>query len=211
MNKQERHAAIRERAAVALRDMYHNATPEYPRDVDDSRWEAFSAWLADAASAEIDYLRDGGGYGGKPRDTLQWNAERQYQSDAARAYYVRKGMRDMRRERERCNRLDSRGHAVNALWERISEFGKLYQWGRGGRTLAPDHLVKRRGGSSFSVDESAFDDLPIADCVDSLRIVESFNRYVDSWCKSVPDQWRELEAERIDSEEREENEAAFHD
>lgn len=212
--KKERHEMIRERARDALRNLYHNATPEHARNVPDKRQDLYQSWFEDAAHAEIDYLRDGGAYGGTRksyRKILEENAAHKLKSERARAYYVRKGMRDMNRERERCNKLDSREHATNALWERISEFGTLYQFGRGGRTLAPEQLVRMRGGSSFSIKEDAFDDYPIEACVDSLRILESFNRYVESWCEGIPEMWREYLSECVDEEEREENEDAFHD
>ena len=195
--KAERHEAIRERARDAIRDLYHNATPHYPA-LEGEAANEFQGWFEGAAEFEIEYLQDGGAYGCNFRRTLQLNAERKYTSEAARAYYVRKGMRDMRRERARCNRLDSRKAGTDAQWERITEFGTLYQWGRGGRTLAPDRLISTGGGSSFCVREDYPDDLPIADCVDLIRIVESFNRYAASWCADVPEQWAEYWAEVMD-------------
>lgn len=192
MNKSDRHAAIRERAADAIRDLYHNATPSYPRDVPDHLQDYFESWFSDAARFEIDYISDGGAYGRDYAKTLRatCNAGR-YHSQAARDYYVRKGMHDMRLEHARCNKLDSRSNLTNAAWERITEFGKLYTYGRGGRTLAPDLLVRERGGSQFGMREDYADDISIADACDLIRIVESFNAYVDAWCKSVPEQWRE--------------------
>lgn len=78
----------------------------------------------------------------------------------------------------------------NSQWERITEYGKLYQWGRGGRTLAPVDLVRQGGGSSFSI-ATDVSEKSISDCIELIRIVESFNRCVESWCKSVPELWRE--------------------
>lgn len=81
---------------------------------------------------------------------------------------------------------------MRAMWEYIgAEFGKLYQWGRGGRTLAPEGLVKQHGGSSFSLREDYCAEMSIARVVEVLRIVESFNDAVESWCASVPEYWRE--------------------
>lgn len=205
MTKSERHAAIRERAAEAIRDMYHNATPRYP-SLDDKEGEAFQSWFEDAASFEIEYLRDGGAYGRGYRHTLERNAADKFKSEKARGYYVRKGMRDMHIERARCNRLDSRGNMTSAQWERIGDYGKLYQYGRGGRTLAPDMLVNGHGGSSFSMAEDYCDDMPIADVVTLILIVESFNAMVAAWCKSVPEQWNEAKADFfIETEEDTEN------
>ena len=179
MNKQDRHAAIRERAQEALRDLYHNATPRYPRNVADEHQEIFEEWFQDAASFEIEYMQDGGAYGKNYRATLEHKCNAgKYASKAAQAYYVRKGMRSMQLDR-----------AKGGKWERIAEYGKLYTYGRGGRTLAPGKLVRMRGGSSFAIKEDYFDDLPIGACVDALLVIEAFNAYVADWCKSVPEMW----------------------
>lgn len=200
MLKSERREAIRERARNAIRNLYHNATPDYPRDVPEEYGDYFESWFHGAASFEIEYLNDGGAYGSDYRKTLsaKCNAGR-YKSEAARAYYIRWKMRAMRRERSRCNDLDSRTtRLVNAQWERIGEFGKLYTYGRGGRTLAPDNLAS--SGVYWNLKENYFDDSTIADCVDAIQILESFNAYVTSWCASVPEMWRE-QFEELKAEE----------
>lgn len=188
-SKSERHEAIRERCREAIRNLYHNATPHLPNVDGEDVWE----WFQGAAEFEIEYLNDGGAYGSDYRRTLmaECNAGR-YKSEAARRYYVRKGMRDMQRERERCNSLDSRKSPVNCLWERITEYGKLYSYGRGGRTLAPADLMGRS-----SPREDYGDDLSISDCVELTRIVESFNQYVTNWNsrENLEIMWREANAE----------------
>jgi len=190
-NKSQRHESIRERARDALRDLYHNATPRYPR-LDDEEAEEFQSWFEGAAEFEIEYMGSGGAYGSDYARTLaaECNAGR-YKSETARRYYIRCGMAKMQRERARCNNLDSRKAATDCQWERITEFGKLYAWGRGGRTLAPDNLIRQRGGGSFSIKEDYCDDMPIGAVVDLIRIVESFNRAVNAWCDSVPELWKE--------------------
>lgn len=75
-------------------------------------------------------------------------------------------------------------------WEFISQYGKLYQWGRGGRTLAPMDLIQQRGGSSFSIRYSIVEEWNIADLIELIQIVESFNSYVAAWCKCVPEEWK---------------------
>lgn len=185
--KQQRHEMTRTRAARAILDMCHNATPRYPHDAPDDHQDTFSGWFEDAASYEIDYIQSGGAHAKSEnayRKILEENATRKLKSEAARRCYVRKGLRDMREAR-----------AKYGAWERINECGKLYQWGRGGRTLAPGHLVKQRGGSSFSLREDYPSECTIAECVDLIRIVESFNAYVAAWCKDVPDMWKEYFAE----------------
>ena len=171
---------LRARAERALQNLYHNATPTYPRELYGCTDDYFTSWFGDVAQWEIEYIADGGAYGKNYRATLaaSCNAGR-YKSERAREFYIRKGMRAMREEQS--------AHA----WERISEYGKLYTWGRGGRTLAPDRLIKQRGGSSFSINEAYADELTAADTVELIRVVESFNRYVESWCNGLPEQWRE--------------------
>jgi hypothetical protein len=213
MRKVDRHAAIRARCAAAIAALYHNATPDYP-DLNDPRQIAeFDSWFENARTFEIEYLQDGGAYPGDYRKTLEapCNAGR-YHSIRARTYYVNWKLRMMREERERCNHLDSRVSPVNVLWERIGEYGDLYQWGRGGRTLAPTHLIRQHGGSSFSTNDDCGADLPIRQCVELTRIVESFNRQVADWCKSIPEQWAEYWAEtQADIQWTEDNAAATQD
>lgn len=217
MKKFERHEAIRERARRAISNLYHNATVDYPscptRELADRCW----AWFDDAASFEIQYLNDGGAYGKDYQKTLRADCNAgKYKSQKARDYYVRKGMREMREEIERCNKLDSREHAVNAMWQYITDYGRLYTWGRGGRTLAPEGLVKQHGGRGFTVDQEYAVDLPIANVVRLTRVVESFNHYVHDWCKDVPRMWQdqldyeraERNAERKARKERAKKEAA---
>jgi hypothetical protein len=199
MTKSQRHESIRERAREALRNLYHNATPDYPR-LDDDAAEQFQAWFEDAATHEIEYMNDGGAYAGtesRYRQTLEapCNAGK-LKSARARAYYVAKGMRDMRAERSRCNALDSRESMTNCLWETAAEeFGTLHTYGRGGRTLAPDGLISQRGGGSFAIREDYFDDVPIERVCEGIRILESFNRHVADWCASVPEMFADYVAE----------------
>jgi len=193
MNKAQRHAAIGARAVRALENLYHNATPRYPR-LDGEDAARFQSWFEDAAQCEIEYVAGGGAYGTDYHKTLEHSANAgRYKSEKARRYYVEKGLREYREDRQ--------------PWERISEYGKLYQWGRGGRTLAPDGLIKQHGGSSFSCREDYVDDRPIRDVVELIRIVESFNAYVKAWCESVPDMWAEIERERIREERAEKKRA----
>jgi hypothetical protein len=224
--KTEHKELLRERARDALRALYHNATPDFPRDLRGRTEDYAQAWFDDAAEQEIDYLRGGGAYGRDYRKTLaaDCNAGR-YKSERARAYYVAKGMRAMHAERADCgaftgwNALENAalfyGRRIvraqdsnrnNAQWERIGEFGQLYQYGRGGRTLAPDGLIRQHGGSSFSVREDYADDLSRAEVVDLIRVLESFNAYVETWNgrENLEYMWRE----HCDTEDAEEERQA---
>jgi hypothetical protein len=193
MNKAERHAAIRERARAAIADLHHNGTPTYP----DGDCDGFFDWLQAAAESEFDYVNDGGAYGLDYAATLRHPANAgRYTSDAARLRYVRRGMQAMRLERDRW-----------ARWEWTRErFGRIYSWGRGGRTVAPEGLIRTHGGSRFSTDEGLPAERSIAFCVDLILVLESFNAYVRAWCDGLPSMWREHceELEREREEERRE-------
>ena len=220
--KPEHKTLVRARAERAIADLYHNATPTYPRELYGRSEDDAQAWFQDVAELEIEYLADGGSTPGDYRATLAapCNAGK-YASPEARIYYIRKGMRAREEERADCGALTgwraleyavmAAGGKVggvararllslrkkypdmtrnNAQWERIAEYGKLYSWGRGGRTLAPNDLVYTGGGSSFSL-KADCNDRSIADCMDLIRVIESFNAHVERWCRSVPEQWRE--------------------
>ncbi len=199
MRKSERHDAVRARALRAIEDMYHNATlpshgwPDTDESDPDCNSDAFDSWLSEEASAEIDYLSEGP-YGRNYRATLEHPVNTgRFKSEKARRFYVAKELRDMAADQER-----------NA-WERISEFGRLYQYGRGGRTVAPNSLW-RDGGSGHGPKRDAIEGMSQASLVELALIVESFNRVVRDWCESVPGNWRETcetrKSERFDAEAR---------
>lgn len=78
-------------------------------------------------------------------------------------------------------------HNERYFWlvQRITEYGKLYSWGRGGRTIAPDQLIRQKGGGSFSIKgNSEFNFLSNADIVDMIQVIEAFNKYVRDWNSS---------------------------
>lgn len=181
MTKAERHRAIRNRAERAVSALYHNATPTYPR-LDDFAAKRFDDWFEDAARHEIDHINEGGSTPGDYAATLAHPANGgRYASPAARRRYVAKGLAERDLDR-----------AKYAPWEWTTHlFGELYQWGRGGRTLAPEKLVKARGGSSFSLQTDYFEDQPIREVTHAIRVLESFNEHVRDWCKSVPDMFKE--------------------
>jgi hypothetical protein len=91
----------------------------------------------------------------------------------------------------KCPVVNSRETVTNALWEEIGYYGALCQWGRGGRTLAPDKLVQSRGGSTFVIRsaEDVAENMRYAAMVRLTLVLESFNAYVKVWCTSVPEVW----------------------
>lgn len=188
MRKAEQRETLRERARRAILNLYHNATPSYPRNVADSDVQLFQDWFDDAARFEVEYVQDGGPYMARNereyvRDTLRPLATSKFKSESARKYYVKRESRIMQEE------------VARFPWSRISEYGKLYTWGRGGRTLAPDNLVSQRGGSPFRLREDYADEMSNRELVRFIQTVESFNAYVTEWCESVPDMWHEYKSE----------------
>ena len=177
MNKSDRHSLIHERCEEAIRNLYHNATPSYPRTDD----ESFMSWFENAARDEIDYINSGGAYGPHYSQSVRENAARRFHSDRARQRYHSIQMRVMRLDQS----------TSSGAWERITEYGRVYQYGRGGRTLAPEGLVTYRG----SPDEVHFSRCCIFDVVEAIQIIEAFNRYVGDWCKAVPEMWKETQEE----------------
>lgn len=233
MSRRAQHAAIRARAERAIRALYHNATlPCFPELYGRTDDEAQS-WLESVCEFEIEYIRDGGSTPGDYRACLAapCNAGK-YHSEAARAYYVRKGMRDRDLERADCGMMTGwraleiaagnkplarmlKKHNAgklfgrnDALWERITEYGELYQYGRGGRTLAPANLWRENGcGHGPMVDYCV--DRPISAAVRLIQVVESFNAYVGAWCDSTPEQWREHCADQDREKAYEKKQAAI--
>lgn len=78
-------------------------------------------------------------------------------------------------------------HNERYFWlvTRITEFGELFQWGRGGRTVAPENLINSRGGSYFRIkDSSYFEGMSNLDLTDMIQVIEAFNTYIEKWCSS---------------------------
>lgn len=180
MKKQDRHNLIRERARAALLDLYHNATPKYP--IIDCEFEirAFDEWFADTARFEIEFINDGGAY--LSDKTMLDHYKKKYKSNKTVEYAYRKY--------KRTKSLEQSGHFA---YEKIINYGDLYQYGRGGRTLAPEHLTA--GGSRWRIDESPADEWNIGELCELIQILESFNAMVNAWNRSIPEQWESYKAD----------------
>lgn len=188
--RQEHRKALENRAARAILSLYHAATPAWPRDFGPYA-DAFDEWLSERGSEEIDYLNNGGPYGRDYAATLAAapNGGR-FKSEAARRRYIRKELRAQARD------LESRPEYLAR-----DLFGEAYQWGRGGRTVAPEGLVSQRGGSSFSMSADMLAGLPAARLTHEVRVIEAFADHVRDWNAGVPEMWAEYTAERA-AEER---------
>jgi hypothetical protein len=189
MNTEQKNL-VRARAQRAVQNLYHNATPLLwnvnTRGLGD---DLAQSWFNEAAHDVIEWLNDGGGYGRDYVRTLNHPANRKA-NPKAHAYYVRWKTRTMRADQDK-----------GGLYERITDWGKLYTYGRGGRTLAPCDLVRERGGSSFSMREDFFDDQSMDLVTDAIRAIEAFNAFCEQWCSAENLQQMFDEANVADVEE----------
>jgi len=69
----------------------------------------------------------------------------------------------------------------------ILSYGKVYSYGRGGRTLAPESLIDSGGGVSFRVKEVENLELSYNEMRKLLRVLTKFNDLVEDFCKNVID------------------------
>lgn len=72
--------------------------------------------------------------------------------------------------------------------EMIKQYGPVYQYGRGGRTLAPSKLVSHRGNPIRDCTELCLSPLEMRSLLKQLL---EFNRSIAAWCKSVAEQWQD--------------------
>lgn len=82
----------------------------------------------------------------------------------------------------------------------VCKFGEVYQYGRGGRTVAPDYIIRHGGGSSFSIKHA--DDF-IDDPVNARRLLKALkqlNDYVEAFCTSAYDRAFEYVRESMSKE-----------
>jgi len=189
MNKITRRYALLTRARTAVENMYHNATLHFPSGTSDAHYELFQEMCSD----EIQHLNGGGAYGAP--QSMREHFMSTHKSTAAGRYAYAKYQRTKALEQERY-----------ARHERITEYGKLYTWGRSGATLAPSDLVRRRGGSSFSLSCEGFEHMNQGQLTRMTLTVEAFNRYVAQWCSETNVAFMLDEQKQIEQDEKEEAE-----
>ena len=110
------------RLQEALNCLYHNASIPWPMASLDT------IPMGQQLAARLDAGHNP--RSGRPRPSQQWEAETY---DRWLEYTVR----------DACDELE----AVPG----VAEWGKVYQWGRGGRTLAPNGWARTGGGGSFGI------------------------------------------------------------
>jgi len=69
----------------------------------------------------------------------------------------------------------------------ILNYGKVYTWGRGGRTLCPEGLIIQRGGCSFRVKSVEDLEMTYHELRTLLKVLTEFNDKVESFCNTVTD------------------------
>lgn len=81
--------------------------------------------------------------------------------------------------------------------ELVKKYGKVYQYGRGGRTVSPRDFMTIRGNVKRveSLDLEPFEARRL------IKQIDAFNESVSSWCKAVPELWKDaVEANEWQSE-----------
>lgn len=181
----------------ALAEIYHNATL-YKWADDLPGCPSFYDWVCEAGSFEVEHWRGGGACGSLPYDQMQHIKEKAaaFKSEKARAYFLRMKRREYWR--------DQAEHIEN----RIAEYGIVYSYGRGGRTLCPAQW--EAGGRSFRAKRFEFEDLTAERAAEMLRDVREFNALVRAWCDWAPAGYYEEMRERL-AEEAAEQRAALHE
>jgi hypothetical protein len=182
MKKQNRKAQNKEillsRLDDALQSLYHNATPNHPRNIPEKLWEEYDAQFYQWAESEVDFMRGGGCTGKTPYNEMK-HKEEKYMHLKSWPAIARIERAQFEREKEK--------------WFSILDYGKLYTWGRGGRTLAPDGLINSRG-AGFSIKKADdFSEYSREAIVDLIKAIDAFNEYILNWCskKNLSYMWRE--------------------
>lgn len=87
--------------------------------------------------------------------------------------------------------------------EIVAMFGPVYSHGRSGRTLAPEGLVKEKGGGAFALNLDSLFGLNTAELTRAVKLVEDFGERVRVWNVDVPYQWAEETACRAEFDRNE--------
>lgn len=67
----------------------------------------------------------------------------------------------------------------------ILNYGEVYQWGRGKRTVAPNNLIRQREGGTFSIKKAEELELHSKDARELTRVLKKFNQLVNEHCKNT--------------------------
>ena len=84
--------------------------------------------------------------------------------------------------------------AFDDLRHEFKDLGKIYQYGRGGRTVAPENFVQNTGGGSFRLRCDPLD-LENDDLAALTARLEEFNAWVRDWNASIADEYNAYRAD----------------
>lgn len=76
---------------------------------------------------------------------------------------------------------------IRYTFPEILDYGEVYAFGRGGRTLAPENLIETLGGSRFRIKGVYELNLTPLEMRKLLKTLRLFNEQVRLWCRTVPD------------------------
>lgn len=169
--KQWQKLLLQERAAQAVKDMYHNATPYYP-DVDEEDLSMFKIWFDGEVTNALDEINHPP-YRQIPEPTL-------FSDDSGESRELQVRVRYKQYYADRYYRLHP--------WMKIRNYGVVQLLGRGGRTAAPDGLIRNlyNGMGLFIPNLRQWS---IEELTDLANTVEYFNEYVVQWCDEVDERW----------------------
>jgi len=172
--------ALLNRASEAIASLYHAATPSWPDLQNDYESDLFNEWLADQASFEIDHLNSGGGHGLTTADFVASKYKTLKAKGIAKRCYLNK----VAIERNQW-----------ARYELVINYGQLYQYGRGGRTVMPDKLINTQMHHYSKPNEDYLEACNNAELTELIKCIEAFYTYTVSWNESIPSQWAEFKLE----------------
>ena len=84
--------------------------------------------------------------------------------------------------------------AFDDLRHEFKDLGKLYQYGRGGCTVAPSRFVVQRGGSAFALRADPTD-LEDDELLALIARLEEFNAWIRDWNASIAENYIAYRAE----------------
>lgn len=196
--KRENKQLLIDNLNTELQNLYHNATLKWADDI--SGFDSFFDFTMQSAEYEVQWLNEGGACGLTPYNEMQHIKEKaaQYKSEAARRYFLRLKRKEYIAE--------SSGYITDYI---VREYGAVYSYGRGGRTLAPESWINSRG-RGFNPMQYEYDEISAEKAAEMLRDVKLWNKWVKSWCEYAPQNYREA-ARDFFSENMAQNKSALHE
>lgn len=181
-----------------LQNLYHNASLSWADDI--SGFDSFFDFTMQAAEFEVQWLNEGGACGLTFYNEFEHIKEKasKFKTEAARRYFLAMKRREYIAE--------SGEHITGYI---VREYGAVYSYGRGGRTLAPENWIASTGRGFNPVQYEA-EDISAEKAAVMLQDVRLFNSWVKSWCNFAPDNYK-ISAREFFLENTFENKRGLHD